>query len=75
VLVQRVVQSASGEKLRQVATRTTEKRVGWGIRAIRWRSFMRKCIDGTGSGSCSMASYGINGVKPSGSATRGLVNW
>ena len=32
-------------------------------------------MDGTGSGSCPMACFGISGVEPSGSATRELVNW
>jgi hypothetical protein len=27
-------------------------------------------VDGTGSGSCQMAGFGISGVEPSGSATR-----
>jgi len=27
-------------------------------------------VDGTGSGSCPMAGFGISGVEPSGSATR-----
>jgi hypothetical protein len=27
-------------------------------------------VDGTGSGSCPMASFGINGVEPSGSTTK-----
>jgi hypothetical protein len=31
-------------------------------------------VDGTGSGSCSMAGFGISGVEPSGSATRKLVS-
>ena len=31
-------------------------------------------MDGTGSGSCPVAGFGISGVEPSGSATRGLVN-
>jgi hypothetical protein len=31
-------------------------------------------VDGTGSGSCPMAGFGINSVEPSGSATRELVN-
>ena len=26
-------------------------------------------MDGTGSGSCAMAGFGISGVEPSGSAT------
>jgi hypothetical protein len=26
-------------------------------------------VDGTGSGSCAMAGFGISGVEPSGSAT------
>jgi hypothetical protein len=30
-------------------------------------------VDGTGSGSCPMAGFGISGVEPSGSATR-VVN-
>ena len=30
-------------------------------------------MDGTVSGSCPMAGFGISGVEPSGSATRGLV--
>ena len=30
--------------------------------------------DGTGSGSCPVAGFGIGGVEPSGSATRELVN-
>ena len=32
-------------------------------------------MDGTGSGSCVVAGFGINGVEPSGSATGELVNW
>jgi hypothetical protein len=31
-------------------------------------------VDGTGSGSCPMAGFGISSVKSSGSATRDLVN-
>jgi hypothetical protein len=31
-------------------------------------------MDGTGSGSCPMAGFGISGVEPSGSTTRDLVN-
>ena len=31
-------------------------------------------VDGTGSGSCAVAGFGISGVEPSGSATRELVN-
>jgi hypothetical protein len=31
-------------------------------------------VDGTGSGSCLEAGFCINGVEPSGSATRELVN-
>jgi hypothetical protein len=31
-------------------------------------------LNGTGSGSCPMADFGISGVEPSGSATRELVN-
>ena len=31
-------------------------------------------MDGTGSGSCSVAGFGINGVESSGSANRELVN-
>jgi hypothetical protein len=27
-------------------------------------------VDGTGSGSCPVADFGISGVEPSGSATR-----
>jgi hypothetical protein len=30
-------------------------------------------VDGTGSGSCPMAGFGISGVEPSGSATRESV--
>ena len=30
-------------------------------------------MDGTGSGSCAVAGFGISGVEPSGSATRDLV--
>jgi hypothetical protein len=30
-------------------------------------------MDGTGSGSCPVAGFGISGVEPSGSATRQLV--
>jgi hypothetical protein len=30
-------------------------------------------VDGTGSGSCPMAGFGISGVEPSGSATRELI--
>jgi len=30
--------------------------------------------DGSGSGSCPVAGFGISGVEPSGSATRELVN-
>jgi hypothetical protein len=30
-------------------------------------------MDGTGSGSCPVAGFGISGVEPSGSATRELV--
>jgi hypothetical protein len=29
-------------------------------------------VDGTGSGSCPVAGFGISGVEPSGSATREL---
>jgi hypothetical protein len=31
-------------------------------------------VDGTGSGSCPVAGFGIRGFEPSGSATRELVN-
>jgi hypothetical protein len=31
-------------------------------------------VDGTGSGSCSLAGFGISGVEPLGSATRELVS-
>jgi hypothetical protein len=31
-------------------------------------------VDGTGSGSCPVAGFGISGVEPCGSATRELVN-
>jgi hypothetical protein len=31
-------------------------------------------VDGTGSGSCPVAGFGISGVEPSGSAARELVN-
>jgi hypothetical protein len=31
-------------------------------------------VDGTGSGSCPMAGFGIGGVESSGSVTRELVN-
>jgi hypothetical protein len=27
-------------------------------------------VDGTGSGSCPVAGFGVSGVEPSGSATR-----
>jgi hypothetical protein len=27
-------------------------------------------VDGTGSGSCPVAGFGINGIEPSGSAAR-----
>jgi hypothetical protein len=41
-------------------------------------SVTRECcvchVDGTGSGSCPMADYGISCVEPSGSATRELDN-
>jgi hypothetical protein len=30
-------------------------------------------VDGTGSGSCLVAGFGISGVEPSGSAARQLV--
>ena len=30
-------------------------------------------MDGTGSGSCAVAGFGISGVEPSGSATRELI--
>ena len=30
-------------------------------------------VDGTGSGSCTVADFGISGVEPSGSATGELV--
>ena len=31
-------------------------------------------MDGTGSGSCAVAGFGISGVDPCGSATGELVN-
>ena len=31
-------------------------------------------MDGTGSGSCAVAGFGISGVEPSGSATRELIS-
>jgi hypothetical protein len=31
-------------------------------------------VDGTGSGSCPVAGFGISNVEPSGSATGQLVN-
>ena len=31
-------------------------------------------MDGTGSGSCAVAGFGISGVEPSVSATRELIN-
>jgi hypothetical protein len=31
-------------------------------------------VDGTGSGSCPVAVFGISGLEPSGSGTRELVN-
>jgi hypothetical protein len=31
-------------------------------------------VDGTGSGSCPVADFGISGVEPSGCATRELVS-
>jgi len=31
-------------------------------------------VDGTGSGSCPVVSFGISDFEPSGSATRELVN-
>jgi hypothetical protein len=31
-------------------------------------------VDGTGSGSCAVAGFGISGVETSGSATGELVN-
>jgi hypothetical protein len=31
-------------------------------------------VDGTGSGSCPMAGFGINGVESSGSSTTVLVS-
>ena len=31
-------------------------------------------MDGTGSGSCAVAGFGVSGVETSGSATRELVN-
>jgi len=31
-------------------------------------------VDGTGSGSCPMAGFGISGVEPSGSVTTSLLN-
>jgi hypothetical protein len=31
-------------------------------------------VDGTGSGSCPVAGFGISGVEPSGSAASELVN-
>jgi hypothetical protein len=31
-------------------------------------------VDGTGSGSCPVAGFGISGVESLGSANRGLVN-
>jgi hypothetical protein len=30
-------------------------------------------VDGTGSGSCHVAGFGVSGVEPSGSATREIV--
>jgi hypothetical protein len=30
-------------------------------------------VDGNGSGSCSIATFGINGVEPSGSATTDFI--
>ena len=30
-------------------------------------------MDGTGSGSCAVAGFGVSGVEPSGSATRELI--
>jgi hypothetical protein len=32
-------------------------------------------VDGTGSGSCPVAGFGISGVEPSGSATRESVDY
>jgi hypothetical protein len=32
-------------------------------------------VDGTGSGSCPIAGFGISGVEPWGSATTVLVRW
>jgi hypothetical protein len=32
-------------------------------------------VDGTGSGSCPMAGFGISGVEPSGSATSQSVSY
>jgi hypothetical protein len=31
-------------------------------------------VDGTGSGSCPVAGFGISGVEPSDCATRGVVS-
>jgi hypothetical protein len=31
-------------------------------------------VDGTGSGSCAVASFDISGVEPSGSVTRELIS-
>jgi hypothetical protein len=36
---------------------------------------VRMGVDGTGSGSCPMAGFGISGVEPSEFSTRELVNW
>jgi hypothetical protein len=35
------------------------------VRTVLWD------MDGTGSGSCPVAEFGISGVEPSGSTTRG----
>jgi hypothetical protein len=52
---------------RRVTLRATNYEVSYGNGLRAWE------VDGTGSGSCPVAGYGIGGVEPSGSTTRELV--
>jgi hypothetical protein len=42
---------------------------------FKFKLIVGRQVDETGSGSCSVAGFGISSVEPSGSATTKLVRW
>jgi hypothetical protein len=47
------------------------ERISW--KSIIWKTEKKMKIDGTTSGSCPMARFGISSLEPSGSITREFV--